>query len=149
MDVDQFRANFPEFEDVVAYPTSLLNYWLSLGQKLLRADPWADVIDHGLCLFTAHHVALAKQAQRAAATGATPGATSGVVSSKSVDRVSVSYDTTSASIAGQGHWNLTFYGIQFIQLVNMVGMGGAVAFGDGEAYGIYLSQWQDGLPRWP
>lgn len=149
MDADQFRANFPEFVDIAAYPNSVLNYWLGIGARLLRIEAWDDLLDHGLELFAAHHIVLSKQAQKAIATGAAPGVTSGVVASKSVDRVSVSYDTSSATIAGQGHWNLTIYGVQFIQLSQMVGMGGVQAFGGGDAYGMALAQWQDGTPRWP
>jgi hypothetical protein len=50
-------------------------------------------------------------------------AASGIVSSKSVDKVSVSYDTSGAMEAGAGHWNLTTYGTRYIRLVKLVGAG--------------------------
>lgn len=146
MDASTFRSDFPEFSDSTAYPDAQVSYWLGIGSKMLRLDAWDELLGHGLELFTAHHLVLARQNAKAAAKGVVAGANSGPQSSKSVDRVSASYDTHSASIEGAGHWNLTTYGTQFIQLARMVGIGGAVAYGNGEVYGAALSQWFGGTP---
>lgn len=120
-----FRANFPEFADAATYPDATVNYWLGIGIRMLCPDRWGDLLDHGLELFTAHHIALARQAVRSASSGATPGVNAGVVTSKTVDKVSVSYDAGSTTLdAGAGHWNATVYGVQFLQLVRMAGSGG-------------------------
>lgn len=120
-----FRANFPEFASTAAYPDSQIIYWLGIGTLLLRPDRWADVLDHGLELFTAHHIALSAQAVKAAAAGGTPGANTGVTTSKAVDKVSVSYDAASTTLdMGAGHWNATVYGVQFLMLARMAGSGG-------------------------
>ena len=124
MDAATLRSDFPEFADVLAYTDAQINFWLGIGGKLLRPCAWDDLLDHGLELFTAHHLSLARINQKAAAKGGAPGSNSGPQASKSIDKVSVSFDTGAATIEGQGHWNLTTYGTQFIQLSRMVGMGG-------------------------
>lgn len=120
-----FRANFPEFADTAIYPDTTVSYWLGIGVKMLSPDRWADLLDHGLELFTAHHIALAAQAVKSSSSGAMPGSNTGVVTGKAVDKVSVSYDAGSTTLdAGAGHWNATTYGVQFLQLVRMAGSGG-------------------------
>jgi hypothetical protein len=47
----------------------------------------------------------------------------GVINSKSVDKVSIGYDTAGGIEAGAGHWNLTIYGTRLIKLIKMVGAG--------------------------
>lgn len=120
-----FRANFPEFASTADYLDATVSYWLGIGVRMLRPDRWVDLLGHGLELFTAHHIAIVRQAFRAASAGGTPGANAGVVTSKTVDKVSVSYDAGSSTLdAGAGHWNATTYGVQFLQLARMAGSGG-------------------------
>lgn len=124
MDAATFRQNFPEFGSAGLYPDSQVNYWLALGGKLLPEGRWADLLDDGLQLFVAHNLVLERQAQASAATGAPPGQAAGMVSGKTVDKVSVSYDTGSAMEAEAGHWNLTTYGQRFVRLARLIGSGG-------------------------
>lgn len=147
-----FTTDFPEFAGS-QYPVGWFNFWQSVGQKMLRTCVWQDMIYHGLALFIAHHMAVQLRNVKAAASGGDAGANTGPIANKSVDKVSVGYDTGAASIEGQGHWNLTTYGTQFIQLARMLGIGGVQASGwcGGEEslyYGEALAQWQDGNPRW-
>lgn len=111
----EFLALYPQFD---AATDAQINAWLALSAKMLPEDRWADLLDHGTGLFVAHYLTVGAKA-------ATSGAVQMPVSSKSVDKVSVSYDTTAALIEGGGHWNSTAYGVQFIQLARMVGAGGA------------------------
>lgn len=120
----KFRTDFPEFSNTTAYPEALVSFYLTLGAKLMSVDRWADIIDEGLELFVAHNLALERPAQKTAAAGGVPGIASGPVSSKTVDKVSVSYDTSAAMEADAGHWNLTIYGQRYIRLARMVGSGG-------------------------
>jgi hypothetical protein len=143
-----FTTNFPEFSGS-QYPQPWFNYWLSVGTKLLRPCAWQDMLDDGMSLFIAHHLALQLRSAKAAATGGDAGGNTGPLANKSVDKVSAGYDTTAGSIEGQGHWNLTMYGTQFIQLARLFGSGGAIASGAGYSVTPALAQWQDGLPRWP
>ncbi len=120
-----FRENFPELASGATYPDATVSYWLGIGTRLLRPDRWEDMLDHGLELFIAHHIALAAQAVRSAAAGGSPGASTGVTTSEAVGKVSVSYDAGSTTLdQGTGHWNATVYGVQFLTLVRMFGSGG-------------------------
>ncbi|MDP3351819.1 MAG: DUF4054 domain-containing protein [Hydrogenophaga sp.] len=119
-----FRQHFPEFASVVSYPDPQVQFWIDVAGKLLPADRWADLIDDGTELFTAHHLAIGKRDQDAAAIGGTPGAINGPQTSKAVDKVSASYDTGAVTYEGAGFWNATMYGIGFWRLARMIGAGG-------------------------
>jgi hypothetical protein len=144
MDAATLRADLPEFADIIRYPDATVNFWLGVGAKLLRADAWADMLDHGLELYTAHHLTLWRRDMDAAANGGAPGQSAGQVSSKTVDKVSVSYDVASTSWADAGYWNQTTYGKQFWQLQQLAGMGGASAWGGG--YAVFLPTPPGGWP---
>jgi hypothetical protein len=118
-----FVTDYPEFSDPTKYPTSAINYWLNLSVLLFNAPRWFDLLDVGTELFIAHNLALEVRAQADAANGAPPGMITGVINSKSVDKVSIGYDTAGGIEAGAGHWNLTIYGTRLIKLTKMVGAG--------------------------
>lgn len=122
--VSSFRIDFPAFTDTAAYPDASVAFWLGLASKSLSPDRWGELLDYGTELFVAHNLALDAQANKAAAAGGVPGVASGLTSSKTVDKVSVSYDTASAAIEGAGNWNLTTYGQRYVQLARLVGAGG-------------------------
>jgi hypothetical protein len=119
----QFIADFPEFSDPTQYPVSGFNYWNNLATLLFNVQRWQDFLTNGMELFIAHNLALEVRAQADAANGAPPGMITGVISAKSVDKVSISYDTNGGIDAGAGHWNLTIYGTRLTKLINMVGAG--------------------------
>lgn len=124
MDAQQFRQDFPEFADATAFPGPTVDFYLGLGVKLLNADRWAETLDYGLELFTAHHLAIAARDQQAAAVGGVGGEIKGALASKSVDKVSASYNNGAALNPDAGFWNLTSYGLRFWQLARMIGAGG-------------------------
>lgn len=124
MDATKFRQDFPEFADVTKYPDYAVNLWLSLASTTLPADRWCDYLDIGMELFTAHNLALAAGNQATAAVGGAPGQVKGPLTSKAVDKVSVGYDSGAAALEDGGFFNLTTYGIQFLQLARMIGSGG-------------------------
>ncbi|WP_066922895.1 DUF4054 domain-containing protein [Methylobacterium sp. CCH5-D2] len=123
MDRPTFRALFTEFGDAAIYPDAAIDFWLK--QASLQLDPgrWAELLDQGLALYTAHKLVSGRASAKAAAKGGA--ASVGVVASKSIDKLSVSYDTGAGTIAGAGNWNTTPYGVQFYQLMRMFGAGGA------------------------
>lgn len=131
MDGPIFRANFPEFGDTTTYPDSMVNMWLGVAVNMLKTSVWGNMLDVGLQLFTAHHVAIAGQNLKTANVGGMPGGNRGPVASKGVDKVNISYDTASVIEEGAGHWNLTTYGTQFINMVKLIGAGGAQVGGCG------------------
>ena len=111
--VADFRSAYPEFSDPDRYSDGQLGFWLTISQSLVESDRWLDLTDLAVGLATAHQVAIANQSS---AGGGSPGAVSGPITSKSVDRVSVTMDTS-------GFWNMTTYGIRFLQLARMFGAG--------------------------
>lgn len=119
-----FREHFPEFANVLSYPDPQVQLWITVAEKLLPESRWSDLLDNGVELFTAHHLAIGKRDQDVAAMGGTPGAINGPQTSKAVDKVSASYDTGAVTYEGAGFWNSTMYGIRFWQLAKMVGAGG-------------------------
>lgn len=130
IDESSFRESMPAFADTVSYPTFQFNFYLSLGQKLLPTSRWGDsndpdsLIDYGLTLFIAHYLTLYKRGMDAASIGGDAGKVVGNETSKSVDSVSKSMDVSGVLITDAGHWNMTTFGVQFYQLMQMVGAGG-------------------------
>lgn len=116
MDAATFRAaTAPAFDDLIAFPPEAVDYWLGVAATRLPALIWGDNLSEGLVLFTAHRLALGRQAA-SSASGAP-------VSSKSVGGVSIAYNWEAATVEGAGAYNLTPYGREFWQLVQMIGMG--------------------------
>lgn len=115
-----FLGIFPEFNDSTKYPGTVRAFWLRTAVANMDALRWGEYYELGLYLWMAHHMTLFAT-QRQGSGGRT---TSGLVSSKSVGGVSVSYDTGSIIEQGGGVWNATTYGMRWIQLANLVGMGG-------------------------
>lgn len=121
MDISRFKAILPEFSTTA---DAQIEMFLTTGMGLLNADRWGDQLEYGLALFVGHHLAISNRDQIAAAAGGEPGQIKGVVTSKSVDKVAVSYDGTLGTYEGAGFWNQTNYGVRFFQLARLVGAGG-------------------------
>lgn len=119
-----FRTNFPEFANTSDYPDGQVQFWITMAGTMLNADAWGDALDLGTQLYTAHHLAIGIRDQKSVAAGGVPGTVNGPQTSKAVDKVSASYDTSAMTYEGAGFWNGTTYGIQFFQLARMVGAGG-------------------------
>lgn len=119
----QFRTDFPEFASTTKYPNSGVTFWLNLAYALLNADRWGQQIDVGAELFVAHNLVIEAKAQAEASAGGIPGGQVGPINSKSVDKVSVGYDTGAGIQPDAGHWNLSVYGTRFIRLLRMFGAG--------------------------
>lgn len=124
MDEPTFRTDFPEFASTTTYPAAQVNFWLGIAANRVNPDAWGDLADLGTCLFVAHNLVLSQRAAASAAAGGAPGGSTGVMSAKSVDKVSASYDVRSATVDGAGNWNATDYGVRFYQYAEMMGAGG-------------------------
>lgn len=119
--VSQFRTDFTEFANTTNYPDALINLWLGVAAARLTGPNWGTLLDIGTELFVAHYVSLAYRNRQTAAVGGIPGAQQGPVSSSQAE-ISVSYDIHASTLEGEGHWNLTVYGTQFMELVKIVGV---------------------------
>lgn len=136
----EFRAAFPEFSNTTTYPDSAITFWSGLATKLLRPERWQDILDEGVMLFTAHNLSLERMAQAGGAAGGAPGLNGGIVASKSIDKLSISYNASIGIDPGDGHWALTTYGTRFLWLMRMAGTGGT-QYGAGPAYGGPQGVW--------
>lgn len=134
-----FRTNFPEFASTTTYPNAMVQFWLGVAYQMVRAEVWSTMLDVGVQLFTAHNCVLEAQAARAAATGGVPGGPVGPANNKSVDKVSVGYDTAAGTVPGWGNWNLTTYGTRFKYFVDIFGMGGVQVGADFPIYYPYYN----------
>lgn len=115
-----FRTHFPEFT-VAKYPDTVVQFWIDLAVKMLVVSRWDTVLDQGIELYVAHNLAVGSAVS--ASGGSTVGGGGGPVSSKTVDKVSVTYDVSSVAIEDGGDWNATSYGRRFLQLSRMIGAG--------------------------
>lgn len=124
MTPEQFRADFPEFSDTTKYPNTLIQMWLTVAASLVNPVRWMELTNLGLALVTAHHLVLAQRDGATADVGGTPGEVKGPTSSKSVDKVSVSYDTGAVGLDGAGFWAMTSYGLRYLTMAKLFGAGG-------------------------
>ncbi|CNE11423.1 MULTISPECIES: DUF4054 domain-containing protein [Yersinia] len=122
--VEKFRTDFPQFSDVNKYPESAIQFRLNLADNLLSENLLGDMFPYLVELFVAHYTTLQAKDVQSAAMGGGSGSTNGAASSKSVDKVSVSYDNSATLNPDAGFWNFTRYGAEFYQLVTMFGAGG-------------------------
>lgn len=121
MTPDQFRADFPEFANV---SDAQINFWLTVLTAIGDPARWDELTNIGIELLTANQLAIALRDQKTGAAGGATGGVSGPVSSKSVDKVSVSYNTVGTQYADAAFWNLTSYGVRYLALARMFGAGG-------------------------
>ncbi|MCU6224917.1 DUF4054 domain-containing protein [Morganella morganii] len=122
---EKFRADFPEFSDASRYPDSIISFYLGLADTALDQDKHGDQFIYLSELFTAHYVELRGKALAVASvSGAVNSSGGGVLSSKSVDKVSASYDTSGIVNPDAGFWNDTGYGREFYWWWSMFGAGG-------------------------
>lgn len=122
--VATFREYFPEFSDAAKFPEGQINRQLGLASRLLREDVWGDLYDDGIAYLTAHNMALALGSTTSASRGGAAGTPGGIVASKSIDKVSASYDTALGTVDGAGLYNSTSYGRQYAQWLGLFGAGG-------------------------
>jgi hypothetical protein len=118
-----FRTNFPAYANVTRFPDESITFWLTLAYALFPADRWGDILDFGVQLYAAHNLALEAMAEKQGANGGIPGAATGMLNSKSVDKVSAGYDTASVAEEFAGNYNLTTYGMRLWRLIQQFGAG--------------------------
>lgn len=120
--VERFRETFPSFTSDL-YPDSSVSVRLKLADRFFSDPVWTEdleVRDHVMGLYTAHCL---EAAGSKASGGSGGGDGAGIVSSKSVDGASVSYDTTTGAWDDAGFWNLTPWGRELWYLMSVYGAG--------------------------
>lgn len=123
--IADFRRDFPQFSDAEKFPDAQITFRLTLADRLLSENVTGrELFPYFAELFVAHYLYLFAADSRSSLAGGAGGSTNGVQASKSVDKVSVSYDTGSTLNADAGFWNNSRYGAEFWQLLMMFGAGG-------------------------
>lgn len=95
-------------------------YWGAISNT--ANSPPTTIADFALEMLTAHQIVLEKQAMDAARTGADPGTKIGIITSKSVNGVSVGFDIGTVANGdkggqgGVGYYAQTIYGLRFWRL---------------------------------
>ena len=144
---DDFRAAFTAFGDKDVFPGATIDFWSSVGYQMHNADRYGTLLDQAVMLFVAHNLSLEFDAKAAAASGQNPGKVIGALTSASVDKVSYSRDQSSAMDPKNGHWNLSSYGLRWVTLRNMMGMGGfQVGAGCDDLTNASASAWPGPFP---
>lgn len=138
-----FRTAFPEFTSTTTYPGSQVDFWIAQGYAQLNAASFGAQLDLAVMLFVAHNVVLSARAAATAAKGQVVGASTGVVSSKSLGPGSMSYDTTLATYADAGIWNATIYGQRLYQMMRAYSAGPKYA----PSWKAARNVWPYGWPR--
>jgi len=102
----------------------MLDFWSGIAAELVSVSKWGGLYNQGIALFVAHNLVLQRKNLLAAQGGGATGASTGMLASKAVGRVSVGYDNSNVALDNGGQWNLTTYGMQYLQLALMIGVGG-------------------------
>ena len=123
--VSDFRALFPQFADTTKFPDARVAARLAVADRLLNESVTGpDLFPYFCGLFVAHYMALDAADNRSVAAGGAGGANSGILTSKSVDKVSMSYDASMTMDPNAGFWNNSRYGSEFYEYLMIFGAGG-------------------------
>jgi voltage-gated potassium channel Kch len=122
--VSEFRTYFPAFSNVMMFPDATVAYWINQATTLpiINQARWGQFYNMGIALWVAHVLTLGN-AQSKAISGGSSGIGSGVPASKSVNGVSISYDTQFGMETNAGWYGLTTYGNMFLRYLRMAGTG--------------------------
>jgi hypothetical protein len=128
-----FLTAFPEFLSSTTYPQATVQFWIDVAPKQLSAYRFGDSMDLATMLFVAHNIVIGARDARMAAVGM-PGELKGPATSKTVDKVSVTYSEKSL-IEGGGVWNDTTYGRRLYAMIRAFGAGPVYASGPKRYFG--------------
>lgn len=127
--LEDFKEIYPQFKGE-AVPEAVLIMYMELAHNAIKEARWHSYWKMAMGLFIAHFATLwAMGTADAASTAAdvvSAGEARGLVASKSVRDLSVSYDF-SAVLSGLDDWaawNMTKYGAQLVTLSRMISKGG-------------------------
>ncbi len=102
---DEFVNAFPEFADAAVYTVPQVNMWLEDADKSFDKSILGARYPLAAMLYCAHNITIGASAARSFANGGVVSpAPAGVVASKSVGQVSVSYNTNLTAIKGAGSY---------------------------------------------
>jgi hypothetical protein len=134
-DAAAFRAQFPAFADVTKYPDALLASYFEMAACYINPNDGCvlsgNCLQLALNLLTAHLAAVyAPDANGQTNTGG------GIVTSATIDRVSVQNSLPKSETAWQSFLARTVYGVQLRALLSVKAVGGWLIGGSIERQGI-------------
>lgn len=126
--LEEFQEVYPHFwngDGMALVPEPAMQMYLTLADACLKESRFKKAWRFCMCLFLAHFFTLYLQSAPDAQNAAAAGQVKGLVSSKSVDGVSLSYDfsTTLSDLDGWAMWKSTTYGAQLATFTKQYGRG--------------------------
>jgi|SRR6185369_1521408 len=131
-----FRQTFRMFKNPDVAPDDAIVYYTTLAMNALAGSTMgtrfdAISLDRAVSLYVAHSLTLDARdidaiggGQNQTPTGAVPGEIKGPATTKTVDKVSVSFDTKAVSWEDEAYWNQTRFGVELVNMIRMFGAGG-------------------------
>ncbi len=129
-----FKALYPHFwgaDGQLIVPEAVMEMYISFALSIVNIARYHEGWKLCLCLVVAHFLTLylrtvTPNPDGGAAAVIKAAETRGLVASKSVDGVSISYDYSTAisDLDGWADWKTTEYGIQFLTLAKAYNLGG-------------------------
>ncbi len=120
-----FLKIYPQFETVL--PEKIIQMYLDFAHHCIKYKRWRNGFQIGIGLFVAHFCTLYLQSfsDTTAQSVINAGQSKGLVVSKAVDGVSVSYDYATAlqGLSEWGGWTMTSYGTQLVMLAKLYSKG--------------------------
>ena len=128
--LEDFYAIYPQFQGLDELPDMIVQMYIDFANEVVNIERWGKQWKLGMCLFVAHFcsvylMSFVENNSEAAAVIAA-GQSKGLISSKSVGDVSVSYDFSLAmqNVDTWGQFNLTLFGNQFVSIAKLNSKGG-------------------------
>ena len=128
--LEDFYAIYPQFQGLDELPDLIVQMYIDFANEVVNIARWGKQWKLGMCLFVAHFcsvylMSFVENNSEAAAVIAA-GQSKGLISSKSVGDVSVSYDFSLAmqNVDTWGQFNLTLFGNQFVSIAKLNSKGG-------------------------
>lgn len=135
--INDFYSFFPNFYNIIEglngnipIPSAVIDMYIQFANDCVNKKVWGNQWEFAMSLFIAHFLTIYIQAQfpeNATAQQVLATAQSkGLISSKSVGDVSVSYDFSSAikGVESWGQFTTTEYGLLFANLAKLMSKGG-------------------------
>ena len=128
--LEDFYAIYPQFQGLDELPDMIVQMYIDFANEVVNIARWGKQWKLGMCLFVAHFCSVYLRSfvenNSEAAAVIAAGQSKGLISSKSVGDVSVSYDFSLAmqNVDTWGQFNLTLFGNQFVSIAKLNSKGG-------------------------
>ena len=123
--MSDFLKIYPQFETVL--PEEIIQMYLDFAHRCIKYRRWKNGFQIAISLFTAHFCTLYLQSFSDSTAQSVINAeqSKGLVASKAVDGVSISYDYATAlqGLSEWGGWTMTTYGTQLVMLAKLYSKG--------------------------